>query len=63
MSLMGLFPSERERQLAREEAWHAVKEHGDKAESVLLAKDQQTGSTERRMIYKIARKIVLTGAA
>jgi hypothetical protein len=58
MSLLGMFPSERERRLAREEAAHAMEHYGDKAVMVLLVKAQQTRSAERRMVYKLARKIV-----
>jgi len=56
---MGMFPSERERRLAREEAAHAVDQHGDRAADVLLMKAQQSRSAERRVAYKLARKIVL----
>lgn len=58
MSLLGMFPRERERRLAQEEATYAMRDHGDDAAAVLLMKAQQTRSAERRMVYKLARKIV-----
>jgi chromosome condensin MukBEF ATPase and DNA-binding subunit MukB len=58
MSFLGLFPNERERRLANEEAAHAIHAHGDQADMILLMKAQQTRSPERRMVYKLARKIV-----
>lgn len=61
MSFMGMFPNRRERRLARDEAWHAVQEHGAKAESFLLMKAQKTESAERRVIYKLACKILSGG--
>ena len=38
MSFMGLFPSDRERRLARDEADAALDNHGDQAEMILLMK-------------------------
>lgn len=58
MSFMGLFPSERERRLAAEEAAYALDRHGDEAAAVLLMKAQQTRSAERRTVYKLAHRIV-----
>lgn len=59
MSFMGFFPSDRERRLAGDEAADALDKHGDEAATVLLDKARQTHSTERRTVYKLARKIVL----
>jgi len=59
MSFMGIFPSARERRLARDEAASAIERHGDKAAGYLWMKAQQTRSPERRTVYKLARKIVL----
>jgi hypothetical protein len=58
MSFMGLFPSEQERRLARDEAAAAIDLHGDRAETILLMKAQQTRSPTRRTIYRLARQIV-----
>ena len=38
-----------------------MQEHGAKAESFLLMKAQKTESAERRVIYKLARKMVSRG--
>ncbi len=59
MAFMGLFPSDRERRLARDEAAGTIERHGDKAAAYLSMKAQQSCSAERRRIYKLARKIVL----
>ena len=61
MSFMGLFPSSRERSLAHEEALDALERHGEKAEEILLLKARQSRSTERRMIYRLARAKVRQG--
>jgi hypothetical protein len=58
MSFMGLFPSDRERRVADEEAAYALDKHGDQAAMVLLMKAQQTRSPERRRIYKMAADAV-----
>jgi hypothetical protein len=58
MSFMGLFPSDRERRLARDEADAALDNHGDQAEMILLMKARQTRSPERQMIYRLAKNIV-----
>ena len=63
MSFMGVFPSVREQAIAREEAAYAVEKYGDQAAAVLLMKAHQTRSTERRCIYRLARKMVLRGPA
>ncbi len=54
MSLMGLFPNERERRAANEEAAYAIDKYGDRATMILLMKAQQTRSHARRRIYKLA---------
>ncbi len=59
MSFMGIFPSVRERRLASEEGAYAIDKYGDRADEILLLKAQQTRSNERRMVYKLARQIVL----
>jgi len=58
MSFMGLFPNERERRLAQDEAASAIERYGDRAAIVLLMKAQQSRSAERRVVYKLAREIV-----
>jgi hypothetical protein len=58
MSFMGLFPSDRERQVASEEAAYALDKHGDQAAMALLMKAQQTRSIARRRIYKMAADAV-----
>ncbi|WP_454884423.1 hypothetical protein [Sphingomonas oryzagri] len=62
MSFMGMFPNERERRLAHEEAAYATEQYGDKAATILLMKAQQTRSAEHQVVYKLARKIVLGSA-
>jgi hypothetical protein len=62
MSFMGMFPNEQERRLAQDEAAHAIEQYGDRAETVLLKKAQQTRSASRRVVYKLARRIVLGNA-
>jgi hypothetical protein len=54
MSFMGLFPTKREKRLARDEASYAVEKHGAEAGDILTKKVQQTHSSERRRIYKLA---------
>lgn len=54
MSFMGLFPKDREKRLARDEAAYAIEKHGDEAGDVLIMKVRQTRSSERRRIYKLA---------
>jgi hypothetical protein len=51
---MGLFPTDREKRLARDEAAYAIEKHGDEAGDILIMKAQQTRSFERRRIYKLA---------
>jgi hypothetical protein len=60
MSFMGLFPSDRERRVADEEAAYALDKHGDQAATVLLMKAKQTRSPERRLVYKLALNAVKT---
>jgi hypothetical protein len=57
-SFIGLFPSNRERRLADEEAAYALDKHGDQAAMILLMKAQQTRSPERRLVYKLALNAV-----
>jgi hypothetical protein len=59
MSFMGFFPSTRERRLAHDEAADAIDKHGNEAAIILLQKARQTRSTERRAIYRQARKFVM----
>ena len=54
IGLMGLFASEKDRRLAREQALYAMEDHGDGAETYLAAKAGQTRSSSRRRIYKLA---------
>ena len=58
MSFMGLFPNNRERKLASEEAAYALEKHGDGAALALLEKAQQTRSRQRRTIYRLAAHAV-----
>lgn len=58
MSFLGI-PNKRERRIARAEAAEAIDRHGDQAAAILLMKAQQSRSTGRRAVYKLARKIVL----
>jgi hypothetical protein len=51
---MGLFPTDREKRLARDEAAYAIEKHGVEASNILVMKAQQTRSSERRRIYKLA---------
>ena len=62
MSFMGMFPNGPERRLAQDEAATALEKYGDKAAAVLLMKAQQSQSSTRRTIYKLARKIVMKSA-
>jgi oligoendopeptidase F len=62
MSFLSLFPNGQERRLAYEEAAAALEKYGDKAAAVLLMKAQQSQSSTRRTVYKLARKIVLKSA-
>ncbi len=52
--------NDRDRRLARDEAVAAIERHGEKAESALLLKSRQTPSSERRKIYKLARRYIRT---
>jgi len=60
MSFLSIFPSGQERRLAQDEAAAALEKYGDKAAAVLLMKAQQSQSSTRRTVYKLARKIVMT---
>jgi len=58
MAFLGI-ANERERRLAQEEAASAIERYGDRAATVLSMKAQQTQSAQRRVVYKLARKIVM----
>jgi len=62
MSFMSLFPNGQERRVAQDEASAALDKYGDKAAAVLLMKAQQSQSSTRRTVYKLARRIVLKSA-
>lgn len=57
MSFMGFFPDAQERRQAQDEAAHALEKHGDRAAEVLADKAAQSKS--HRVVYKLARKLVL----
>jgi len=63
ISLLGLFATEKDRRLAREQALYALEDHGDAAESCLAAKARQAQKRSRRRIYQLAIEEVrrLTG--
>jgi hypothetical protein len=49
-----IIASERERRLAREQAFYALEDHGDDAEKQLNEKAEQTRSRAHHLIYRLA---------
>ncbi len=58
IGLPGIFATENERRLAREQALYALEDHGDAAEACLASKAQQTRSKAHRRIYRLAVMVV-----